>query len=178
MWLLEIITVLLIISCSLFIHEMGHAVAAVTASKNSKVEVFLGTSSKTNKLRLRIGRITCYLTIALSGFCNYRIANEFPSFTYKQKIFFFMGGPIASLLISTVLFIVSFSVSGVAGNILINSAAANFFLFITSMIPWTYPAFLGGLPSDGLQVLNLMKTNRKDRTVRTEVKDAFYANKE
>ena len=165
MWLLEIITVLLIISCSLFIHEMGHAVAAVTASKNSKVEVFLGSSSKTNKLRLRIGRITCYLTVALAGFCDYRIANEFPPFTYKQRIFFLLGGPIASLLISAVLFIVSFSVSGVAGNILINSAAANFFLFITSMIPWTYPAFLGGFPSDGLQVLKSVKANRKERTV-------------
>lgn len=106
---------------------MGHAVAAVTASKNSKVEVFLGSSSKTNKLKLRIGRITCYLTVALAGFCDYRIANEFPPFTYKQRIFFLLGGPIASLLISAVLFTASFSVSGVAGNILINSAAANFF---------------------------------------------------
>ncbi|MDE0581689.1 hypothetical protein ON064_01330 [Planococcus sp. A6] len=161
--LLEVIVVLLIISCSLFIHEMGHAVATVTVSKNSKAEVFMGSCSKANKLRLSFGRITCYLTVAIYGYCEYLIPKEYPAFTYKQKLFFYLGGPIASLLSFVALFIASHFVSGVAGNIIINSAGANFFLFITSLIPWTYPRFLGGLPSDGLQTLNLMKANRKQR---------------
>lgn len=165
--LLEVIVVLLIISCSLFIHEMGHAVATVTASKNSKAEVFMGSSSKVNKLRLSFGRITCYLTVAISGFCEYSIPKESPPFTYKQKLVFYLGGPIASLLCFVALFIASHFVSGVAGNIIINSAGANFFLFITSLIPWTYPRFLGGLPSDGLQTLNLMKANRKEQKLNT-----------
>lgn len=163
MMLLEVITVLLIISCSLFLHEMGHAVATITASKNSRAEVFLGSSCKENKLKLTFGRITCHLTVAISGFCSYFIPKESPAFTYKQKLFFFFGGPIASLFGFVGLYTASFFVSGVAGNIIINSAGANFFLFITSLIPWTYPSFLGGLPSDGLQILNLVKENRKER---------------
>lgn len=165
--LLEIIIVILVVSCSLFIHEMGHAIATVTASKNSKAEVFMGSSSKVNKLRLSFGRITCYLTVAISGYCEYSIPKEYPAFTYKQKLFFYLGGPIASLLCSVALFIASHFVSGVARNIIINSAGANFFLFITSLIPWTYPRLLGGLPSDGLQTLNLMKANRKERKFTT-----------
>ncbi len=157
--LLEIIIVLLIVSCSLFIHEMGHAIATVTASKNSKVEIFMGSSSKANKLRLSFGRITCYLTVAISGFCEYSIPKESPPFTYKQKLFFYLGGPIASLLGFLTLLTVSYYVSGVAGTIIINSAGVHFVLLITSIIPWTYPRFLGGLPSDGLQILNLVKAN-------------------
>lgn len=157
--LLEIIIVLLIVSCSLFIHEMGHAIATVTASKNSKVEIFMGSSSKVNKLRLSFGRITCYLTVAISGYCEYSIPKEYPAFTYKQKLFLYLGGPIASLLGFLTLLTVSYYVSGVAGTIIINSAGVHFVLFITSIIPWTYPRFLGGLPSDGLQILNLVKVN-------------------
>ncbi|RLJ87018.1 site-2 protease family protein [Planococcus citreus] len=166
--LFEIIIVLLIVSCSLFIHEMGHAVATVTVSKNSKAEVFMGSSSKANKLRLSFGRITCYLTIAISGYCEYSIPKEYPVFTYKQKFFFYLSGPIASLLCSVALFIASHFVSGVAGNIIMNSAGVNFLLFITSLIPWTYPRFLGGGPSDGLQILNLVKANRDERKFSTQ----------
>lgn len=165
--LLEIIIVLLVVSCSLFIHEMGHAVATVTASKNSKAEVFLGSTSKANKLRLSFGRITCYLTVAISGYCEYSIPKEYPAFTYKQKLFFYIGGPIASLLGFVALFIASHFVYGVEGNIIINSVGVNFILFITSLIPWTYPRFLGGGPSDGLQILNLVKANRKNREFST-----------
>lgn len=161
--LLEIIIVLLIVSCSLFTHEMGHAFATVMASKHSRAEVFLGSSSKSNKLRLSFGRITCYLTVAISGYCEYSILKESPAFTYKQKLFFYLGGPIASLLCFLALFIASHFVSGIAGNLIINSAGVNFLLLITSLIPWTYPRFLGGGPSDGLQILNLVKANKNQR---------------
>ncbi|MEZ0480378.1 hypothetical protein [Planococcus sp. SSTMD024] len=165
--LLEVFIVLLIISYSLFIHELGHAVATVMASKKSTAEVFLGSCSKANKLKLSFGRITCYLTVAISGFCEYVIPKNSPPFTYRQKIFFYLGGPIASFFGFVSLFSASHFVSGVAGNIIINSAGANFFLFIMSLIPITYPRFLGGLPSDGLQIVNLVKANRKERKLIT-----------
>lgn len=163
MLLLEAIIVLLVVTSSLFIHERGHAVATVTASKKSKAEVFLGSCGKGNKLRLSFGRITCYLTVAISGYCEYSIPKEYPPYTYKQKFFFYFGGPIASLLGFVALFVASHFVSGAAGNIIINSAVVNFLILITSLIPWTYPSFLGGLPSDGLQISNLVKENRKEQ---------------
>lgn len=159
--------VFLVVSCSLVIHELGHAIATVTASKNAKAEVFLGSASKANKLRLSFGRITCYLTIAISGYCEYSIPKEYPAFTYKQKIFFYLGGPSASLLCFVALFIATHFTSGVARNIIINSAGVNLILIIMSLVSWTYPRFLGGGPSDGLQILNLVKRNRKEREFST-----------
>lgn len=159
--LLEVVTVLLIISTALFIHEMGHAVATILRNKKTKAEIYLGSSSKEKKLKLNLGRITCYLTIALSGFCQPLNSEEFPPPTYKQRIVFLVGGPIASLLGFAALYFAAHFFPGVASNILISLAVANFFLFATSLIPFTYPSFLGGGPSDGLQILNQTKENRK-----------------
>lgn len=161
--LLEVIIVLLIISTALFTHEMGHAVALILRNKKAKAEIYLGSSSKEKKLKLNLGRITCYLTIALSGFCKPLNSEEFSPATYRQRIIFLVGGPIASLLGFAVLYITSRFFSGVTYNILINLAIANCFLFVTSLVPFTYPSFLGGGPSDGLQVLNQTKENRKQK---------------
>ena len=56
--LLEVVTVLLIITVALFIHEMGHAVATILRNKKAKAEIYLGSSSKEKKLKLNLGRIT------------------------------------------------------------------------------------------------------------------------
>lgn len=157
----EVITILLIISMALFIHEIGHAVAAILQNKKAKAEVFLGSSSKEKKLKLHLGRITCYLTIALYGFSQTSNREELPPTTYKQRLIILISGPGASLLGFVVLYFTSHFFSGVAGNVLINLAGASFFLFVTPLIPFNYPPFLGGGPSDGLQILNLIKENRK-----------------
>lgn len=121
----------------------------------------MGSSSKEKKLKLNLGRITCYLTIAFSGYCQPTNREELPPTTFKQRLIFLLGGPIASLLGFAALYLASHFLSGVTGNILITLAGANFFIFATSLIPFTYPSFLGGGPSDGLQILNLVKENRK-----------------
>ncbi|MGH2318508.1 site-2 protease family protein [Planococcus sp. SE5232] len=159
--LFEVLTVLLMITTALFIHEMGHAIATIAQNKKAKAEIFLGSSSKEKKLKLNLGRITCYLTIALSGFCQPSNREELPPPTFKQRLVFLVGGPIASLFGFAALYFASHFFSGVTGTILINLAGANFFICATSLIPFTYPPFLGGGPSDGLQVLNLIKENRK-----------------
>lgn len=159
--LLEVVTILLIISTALFIHEMGHAVAAILRNKKAKAEIYLGSSSKEKKLKLTLGRITCYLTIALSGFCQPLNSAELPPPTHKQRIIFLVSGPASSLLGFSALYFAAHFFSGVASNILISFAVANFFLFATSLIPFTYPSFLGGGRSDGLQLLNYIKENRK-----------------
>ena len=161
--LLEVVTILLIITMALLIHEMGHAIAVILRNKKAKAEIYLGSSSKEKKLKLRIGRITCYLTIALSGYCQPLSSEELPPPTHKQRLIFLVGGPIASLLGFAALYVASHFFSGVAGNIIINLAGASFFLFITPLIPFIYPSFLGGGPSDGLQILNEIKENGKQR---------------
>ena len=162
LWVLfEVIMILLIITMALFIHEMGHAVATILRNKKAKAEIYLGSSDKEKKLKLKLGRITCYLTIALSAFCQPLNSEELPPPTHKQRFIFLLGGPFASLLGFAALYFASYFFSGVPGNILISLAGANFFLFATSLIPFTYPSFLGGGPSDGLQILNQIKENRK-----------------
>lgn len=163
--LFEVVVIFLIISTALFIHEMGHAIATILQNKKAKAEVFLGSSSKEKKLKLNLGRITCYLTIALSGFCQPSNSEELPPTTFKQRLIFLVGGPIASLLGFAFIYLASQFFSGVGGNLLINLAGANFFIFATSLIPFVYPTFLGGGPSDGLQILNQIKENRKQSKV-------------
>nr|WP_316047121.1 site-2 protease family protein [Planococcus glaciei] len=139
--LLEVVTVLLIISTALFIHEMGHAVATVLRNKYAKAEVYMGSSNKGKKLKLKLGRITCYVTVALYAFCQPINSEELPPPTYKQRLTMLIGGPIASLLGFAALYYLSHFFSGVPGIILINLAGASFFLFISPLIPFTYPSF-------------------------------------
>ncbi|MBZ5199844.1 hypothetical protein HU147_01335 [Planomicrobium chinense] len=161
--LLEVMMVFLIISTALFIHEMGHAIATILRNKKAKAEIYMGSSSKEKKLKLKLGRITCYLTVALYAFCQPINSKELPPPTYKQRLTMLIGGPVASLLGFAALYYISHFFSGVPGNILINLAGASFFLFASPLIPFTYPSFLGGGPSDGLQILNLVKENSRQR---------------
>lgn len=74
------------------------------------------------------------------------------------------GGPIASLLGFVTLYFISYLISGVLGIIINRVAVISLITFLISAIPCTYPSFLrniGGLQSDGLQILNLLKEIRK-----------------
>ncbi|MGI2328469.1 site-2 protease family protein [Planococcus sp. YIM B11945] len=159
--LVEVILVLLIITTALFIHEMGHGVATISSNKKAKAEIYFGSSSRGKKLKLRLGRITCYLTIALSAFCRPSNPEKLPPPTYKQRLIFLIGGPIASLLGFVALYFISYLIPGVVGIIINRVAVISLLIFATSLIPFTYPSFLGGGPTDGLQMLNLIKENRK-----------------
>lgn len=159
--LFEVILILFIISLALFIHELGHALTIILQNEKAKVEVYLGSSNKEKKLKLSLGRITCYLTITLYAFTRTLNWKELPPTTFKQRVSVLLGGPVASLFGFAALYFISHFFSGVAENILISLASASFFLFATPLIPFNYPLFLGGGQSDGLQILNLIKENRK-----------------
>lgn len=163
MIIFEVITVLLMITASLFIHEMGHAVAVLLQHKKAEAEIFFGSSSKEKKLKLTFGRITCYLTVALSAFCRTSNRESLPPATVKQRVVFLAAGPLASFLGFAIFFNTLWFYSGVAANVIERLAFVNFLLFITSLIPMHYPSFLGGLPTDGLQILNQLKEHKKVR---------------
>ena len=166
--ILEVILILIVFTIALFIHEMGHAMAVLLRNKKAKAEIYLGSLSKEKKLKLSLGRITCYLTIAFSGICRVSNAEDLPPSTNKQSLIFLAGGPIASLLGFVTLYFLSHFISGVFGIIVNRVAFMSLIVFFTSAIPFTYPSFLrhvAGLQTDGLQIINLLKGIRKQQKV-------------
>ncbi|MCM3611748.1 hypothetical protein M4S82_10830 [Planococcus sp. MERTA32b] len=163
--LFEILMVLLILNTALFIHEVGHAIPLLLRNKGTKVEIYLGEISKDKKLKLRLGRLTCYLAIAFSGRCAIANPDEVPPATYKQNLFFSAGGPIASLAAFAALLYLSYFIAGVAGIILNRIAFVSLSVFFFTVIPITYPSFmqnLGGQKSDGLYIINDFKEMKKE----------------
>ena len=144
--LFEVGMVLLIISTALLIHELGHAVGLVV--------------SKEKKLKLSLGRITCYITIALSGICRISNESEISPLTNKQRIIFAAGGPIASLVGFGILYLSSHFVPGVMGIVINRVAFVSLITFFLTVIPYNYPAFfqhVSGFQSDGLYILNIIR---------------------
>jgi len=139
---------------------MGHAITLLLSDKKAKAEVYLGSYSKEKKLKVPLGRLTLYLNIAFTGLCSIANADELPPISNKQRFIFLASGPIASLLGFISLYFISNEIPGVLGSIMNGIAIISLFISITSALPFTYPAFLGGRPSDGLQMLNLMKDSR------------------
>lgn len=161
MWMLfEVITILLIISAALLIHELGHAIGIIIQNKKVKAEVYMGSLSKENKLKLNLGRITCYITIALSGICHISNESELPPLTNKQRIIFVASGPIASLFGFGILYLISYFVPGVMGTVFNRIAFISLITFFLTVIPYNYPAFfkhVSSFQSDGLYILNIIK---------------------
>lgn len=162
--LLEFLMVLIIIAAATFIHELGHAVAVLTANKKAKAEIYMGTINKEKKLELCFGRLTCYLAIALTGYCRVANSGQIPPLTIKQKLFFSTGGPIASFLGFISFYYLSQQISGVPGVIINRVAVVSLFIFIFTAIPYRYPAFmrnLNGHQTDGLYIWNELKELRR-----------------
>lgn len=168
MFLLEVLIVILIMTTVLFIHEIGHAIPVLLRNKKAKAEIYIGTISKEQKLILRLGRLTCYLTIAFSGRCRVANQEELPPPSNKQRLLFSAGGPIASLIVFITFFYLSTIIPGVPGIILNRVAFVSLFTFLFTAIPLTYPSFmknLGGLKSDGWYILNDLKEMKKTSKV-------------
>ena len=168
--ILEVVVVLIVITIALLIHEMGHAMAVLLRNKKARAEIYLGSLSKEKKLKLSLGRITCYLTIAFSGICRISNPEELSPSTTKQSLIFLTGGPIASLLGFVTFYFLSHLISGVLGIIINRVAFMSLIVFFTSAIPFKYPSFLrhvAGLQTDGLQIFNILKEIRKQQKIVT-----------
>lgn len=169
LWMLfEMVTILLIISAALLIHELGHAIGIVVKNKKAMAEVYMGSLSKEKKLKLSLGRITCYITIALSGVCRILNESELPPLTNKQRIIFVAGGPIASLFGFGILYLISHFVPGVMGIAINRVAFVSLITFFLTGIPYHYPAFfkhVSGYQSDGLYILNIIRDMKNQSKV-------------
>lgn len=166
--ILDLLTIFFILlPISILIHELGHALPIVLSTKSGEANIFLGTPHKENKLAFSIRKIHFYLGWGFSGFCLVSNYKDIPPLSHTQRLFIDVGGPMFSLVAGIIAYGVSISSAG-SFQYAYPFAAVNFCLFLTSVIPVTYPGFFGalaGYPSDGLRIYQNIRGKVTDKTI-------------
>lgn len=166
--ILNIVMLFMIFQIDTIIHEFGHAIPALIFTKD-KVKIRLGSLGGNNKNlgKLSLGR----LDIALEKFnpfigmvqCNKSKLTKF------QSITIFAGGPIISLFLGIILLFISNNIGDkllmeifIFKEIIILARNLAFGTFVFTAIPIIYPKWIGraDIPSDGYQIVELMKSNK------------------
>ena len=164
--ILNIILFYMIFLLSTIIHEFGHALPALILTKEN-VKIILGRNNeKLKKVSLR------RLDIHIKG------CNPFTGFAYWDKskltrfkeIMILAGGPIFSLIFGIVLLLVGRNMEDkllleiiLLKEMLILAGNYQLYTFISTSVPTIYPKWwtgYGGYPSDGYQILKLIKANK------------------
>ncbi|SHG95112.1 hypothetical protein [Ornithinibacillus halophilus] len=152
---LFILFYILVIPLCILLHEIGHAMGVVLTSK-LHAHVYLGNRDDGNNENFRIGRIHFHLIWSFVGFVNWE-----GELNKRQRVFAMAGGPIMSLFLTLML--------GVLAMVVTHNDFQSFFWsicifnginFLVTVIPMTYPSWMGaynGHPSDGLQLLRLLR---------------------
>ena len=160
---LNIILFFMIFQISTIIHEIGHALPALILTKEN-VKLTLGKNNK-KLIKTSFRRLDIEIK-GLNLFTGFVYWNE-SKLTKSQKILILAGGPIVSLVFGIMLLLIS---KNMENQLLLEriflkemiNLAGNYQLvtFIATAIPIIYPkwwAGYGGHPSDGYQILRLMK---------------------
>ncbi|WP_026906747.1 hypothetical protein [Paucisalibacillus globulus] len=146
---------ILVIPISVLLHEIGHGLGVVWTSK-SNAHVFLGNRNKENKESFRLGRLHFHIYWSFIGFVCWE-----GKLTKRQRAVALAGGPIMSLLLMVILGVVALLVTqGDLRSFLWSATIFNLLQFLVTIIPITYPRWMGayyGHPSDGLQLLRLLR---------------------
>ncbi|MGB0383903.1 MAG: hypothetical protein ACPGWR_03685 [Ardenticatenaceae bacterium] len=145
---------LIILPLATFIHELGHALAALIVT-SSDVTIQLGTDK--NALRFHCRRLTIILKLG-TGFVGCVWVTKTDQLTPSQLIPIYLAGPLASIL-SSLLFGFVYSTLITERPLLI-FAYACFWQFIATIIPIRYPRWwwgYSGYASDGLRLVQTIK---------------------
>lgn len=154
--LLFIAFLIIVIPICLLPHEVGHGIGAISFS-TSDVHIYLGVVDENNKENFRLGRFHFHIKWGYVGFAHWGEGlNKWQSTTALA------GGPIMSLFL-VLLFELLASLINQNGlsQLLILSKVVCLSQFIFTIIPVTYPRWMGGLggyPSDGLQLLRVLRS--------------------
>ncbi len=149
---------------SFFLHEIGHALGYMIATKDRHWNIRVGWG----KSVLKTKRLTINL-IPLDGF--FKPLEEGKVDTLSKMIAMFLGGPIASLVLVIGLSVLKFGGLTVNSEVVSSSAIESFisiafffnvFILVLSILPTHY--FFGevkGLETDGLQIINAIRNKQK-----------------
>ena len=164
--ILNITLFLMIFQFSTIIHELGHAIPALILTKKN-IKIKLGRNNQNVKI-INLRRLCIELKSfnPFIGFVNWDKSN----ITNFESIIILASGPIASLVLGIVLLFIGRNMGNqlLLEKILLKEMfifAGNYqlFTFISTFIPIIYPKWWRGYanhPSDGYQILNLIKTNK------------------
>lgn len=138
-----ILVVLCLRSFTTFFHEMGHALPALLFS-TGPVYVYIGTYGDiTNCTHFSFGRLEIFFRLNLldwkMGMCEHSPPKEL----WKSALFF-LGGPIASLVVALPLIwvLTNYPLSQVSTLIISTFVLAATLDFLVNMTPWNTPIYM------------------------------------
>ncbi|WP_239984632.1 hypothetical protein [Lentibacillus sediminis] len=154
--LLLFIAVLIIVTpICLLLHEVGHGIGAISFSR-SDVHIYLGVIDENNKEDFRIGRLHFHIIWGYEGYTHWG-----DGLNKWQSSAALAGGPIMSLFLVLFFELLAFLINqNELSQLFTLSKVVCLIQFIFTMIPITYPRWikgLGGFPSDGLQLLRVLR---------------------
>ena len=146
---------LFVLPMSVLLHEVGHGLGVIISSKNH-ARIYVGFANEKNKENFRLGRLHFHIIWSYVGYCYWG-----DGLNNRQRIISLVGGPAMSLLISLLCLLFALNIpDGDIRSLLRGTAILNFIQFFFTIIPITYPRWMlgySGLPSDGLQLLRLLR---------------------
>ena len=166
--ILNVFILFMTIQVITIIHEFGHVISALILTKE-KSRITLGKLGENNKSLVKISLRR--LDIEIKGF------NPFVGWTHWnaskltkfQRIMILAGGPIISLILGIILLFISNNIGDkllmdtfILKEIIILARNVALGSFVFTAIPIIYPKRTGyaGIPSDGYQIVKLMKFNK------------------
>ncbi|MEI3604692.1 M50 family metallopeptidase [Pseudogracilibacillus sp. SE30717A] len=144
---------LLIAPFSLLFHEIGHAVGAKIFQASS-IQLSLGVGNKLWAARWQNIHITIYTFFLVNSYVA-SIREE--RFSKKEKIIIALLGPMFSLLLATLLFIVYHAF--ISANVVYIFFLFNVWIFFINLIPIK----IGQKQSDGYTICKLMLKRNYDK---------------
>ncbi|WP_301107503.1 hypothetical protein [Sporosarcina sp.] len=146
---------LTVLPLSTLLHEVGHGLGVI-ATFRSRVDIYLGSKSEKNIENFRLGRLHFHIVYSFAGFVYWE-----GNLNKRQRAAALAGGPVMSLTLVFVFAGMAMSVShGDFRSFFWGASIANLIQFVSTVIPVTYPRWMGsyaGHKSDGLQLWQLLK---------------------
>jgi len=152
---------LVVVPTFAFLHELGHA-SMVLLLTGQVATIQLGRRGF-RRCRLQLGRVRLILNLGPGAAFSRCLLEDLSEIPLNRRACFFLGGPIASLLLALLFGGLALS-STRPGPWPITLAMIPLFQFLLTILPWTFPPGIGamaGMPSDGLYVLRLILHARK-----------------
>ncbi len=150
----------LLAGLSVLLHELGHALGFRIGAGKKPWRVLVGSGPEL----FTVGRFTAYL-IPVGGFFL-PVDRDEPQ-TKKGKILMLLGGPLASLLLAALFFVLRFFVFvpdaakgalyGMLVYLITFLLLYNFLQFLVTALPIRYRVVCRGMISDGRQIVRVLR---------------------